>query len=162
MRSRTARAVAHVIADARHDRPTRCRRTSFARIRPHANRRASRIGSGDLLCRLVPGRHSWRIRREQFGVQPLQFTTGIHAKFVRDDLPCLRIRFKRLGSPTCPLQRTHQQRPQPLPQRVFRHQPAQLRDNSCCPAACEIRFHAQFGCLDPQLRHLVSLSLYQR
>ena len=87
---------------------------------------------------------------------------GIHAELIRDHLTRLRVRLKRLGPPPRLLKGPHQQRPQPLPQRMLRHEAAQLGYHLGRPAAGEVRLDAQLGRGEPQLGRPVGVRGEQR
>ena len=91
-----------------------------------------------------------RIRREQLRVQPPQLAPRLHAELVGDHLARLGVRLERLGPAARLLERAHQQRPEPFPQRVLRHQAAQLRYHLGRPAAGDVRLDAQLGRVEPR------------
>ena len=147
-----------------HRAPAAARRVRRVRARPRRPASDARPSPGRAGCprrrrRGLGGADAgWPRRRvggEQFRVQPLQLAARIHAKFVRDHLPRLGVHLKRLGPPSRVLKCPHQQRPEPLPQRVLRHQAAQLRHHLRRPAAREVRLDAQLGRGEPQLRRAV-------
>ena len=96
------------------------------------------LATGARACPSVGGGSAaaWRrVGREQLRVQPLQLGTGIHAELIGDHLPRLAVRLERLGPPPARLKRPHQQRPEPLPQRMLDDEPAQLGYHLGRPAA---------------------------
>ena len=84
-------------------------------------------------------------------VQLLQLGTGIGTEFVRDHLTGLGVGLQGLGQPARAVEGTHEQRPQPLPERVLGQEAAQFRDHLGLPPAAEIGIDAQLQGGDPGL-----------
>jgi hypothetical protein len=152
----TASEVANIRRELRRTRP-RCGCTT--RCRSSAGHRS--VGDSRQLARAVPGRRGRRVAGQQLRVQALQLAARIHAKLIRYHLPGLGVRFKCLSPAPRFLKCAHQQRPEPLPQRVIRYQATQLGHHLGRPAARKVRLDAQLGRVEPQLGRALGLGLKQ-
>jgi len=72
-------------------------------------------------------------------VQRGQLRAGIKAQLVRQPLPQLTVAVQRLARPPGPVQGRQLRGPQPLPQRMPRHQPGQLAGQPGVVAELEAR-----------------------
>ncbi len=91
-----------------------------------------------------------------------QLGAGVHAQLAGDGVPGPAVDLERLRVPARAVQRAHQQQPQAFPQRVVRHQPAQLGHGLVVPAQGELGREPQFEGTEAELGQPFGLRFDQR
>ena len=115
-------------------------------------KRARRRRAGPDAAMPGPGRQlQIRLVAQHGLLQPAQVRARLEPELVDQRPPRVGVGLERLGLPAAAVQREHQLRAEPLPQRVARDQRAQLRDQLGVTTEREVGVDAQLERLEPLL-----------
>ena len=102
-------------------------------------------------------RHGWRVEpqcrvlRQDPSLELVQIRPGLEPDLLDEPAARVAVGRERVGLAAVAVERGHQEAPQPLAQRVFLDESAQLRDEAGMPAQPELGLDAELDRNDPQL-----------